>query len=283
MKTICAIIKDEHNFLREWIDWHLTLGFDSIHLFEDKGSKSHEDLVKQYDNVFLRRYEDDEEIQTLLQGDNFHNRQYLIYSWFCETTDVDWVAFIDIDEFIIFEEGWNLEKLCTHFQDYPALYLFWKMKGASGHVHKPKCGVMEAYTIDSPFISSDIGWNCKSFVNINKREGLRTIHHANGAVRTDGTEGEEPIYEKVWINHYFTKSWDDWCDRIYNRGDVACNNRTLHQFFECNPDMEPLKDKLIDSVSERIPFGTYWLDKNKGLIAGGNTKTIEQLNKRITD
>lgn len=64
MKTaICAIIKDEHLFLKEWIDWHLSSGFDAIHLFEDKGSKNHEGIIKEYNNVFLRRYEDDNEIK----------------------------------------------------------------------------------------------------------------------------------------------------------------------------------------------------------------------------
>ena len=67
MKTsICAIIKDEHLFLEEWIEWHLGLGFDAIHLFEDKGSKSHEEICAKYSNVYLRRYEDDEEVQELL-------------------------------------------------------------------------------------------------------------------------------------------------------------------------------------------------------------------------
>ena len=54
MKTsIRAIIKDEHQFLEEWIEWHLGLGFDVIYLFEDKGSNSHEEICEKYSNVYL--------------------------------------------------------------------------------------------------------------------------------------------------------------------------------------------------------------------------------------
>lgn len=284
MKTaICAIIKDEHLFLKEWIDWHLGLGFDAIHLFEDKGSKSHEEITKGYDNIFLRRYEDDKELQKVISPEYGNGRQVRLYQWFCEKmdTDYDWVAFIDVDEFVIFENDWNLNKLCKAFEDVPAVYLFWKMKGASRHIKRPTCGVMEAYTEDTPFVSTDArGWNSKSLVNLKKGKGMRTCHHAIGGVRTDGIEGIEPVYTKAWLNHYFSKSWEDWCDRIYKRGDVHRGHRTLAQFFEANPSMEHLRDELIASVSDRIPSGTYWLDKKRGLIAGGNVKKITMLNRK---
>lgn len=281
MKTaICAIIKDEHRFLEEWIEWHLGLGFNAIHLFEDKGSKSHEEICAKYSNVYLRRYEDDEEVQEIIAPEFGNKKQRRLYQWFCGVSLADWVAFIDIDEFVMFEDCWNLHSFCEEFSDFPAVHLYWKMKGASGHVERPSCRVMDAYTEDAPFVKQDNGWNMKSFVNISKGLGMRTVHHANGAVRTDGTDGEGPIYDKAWINHYFTKSWEDWCDRIYKRGDVYRGHRTLAQFFECNPSMEHLRDELIASVADRIPNGTYWLDKERGIIAGGNVRKIMELNDK---
>ena len=284
MKTaICAIIKDEHLFLKEWIDWHLSLGFDAIHLFEDKGSKSHEELTKEYDNVFLRRYETDEELRQIIAPEYGNKKQSRLYQWFCDNCNTNWVAFIDIDEFLMFEEGWCLDRLCAEFSSAPAVFLFWKMKGASGHIKRPLCSVVEAYTEDAPFVSQDEGWNMKSLVNIDKGLGMRTVHHANGAVCTDNTEGYEPVYSKAWLNHYFSKSWEDWCDRIYKRGDVYKGHRTLAQFFEVNPSMEHLRDELIASVAEKIPNSTHWLDKKRGLIAGGNVKKIMELNRKCNE
>lgn len=54
MKTaICTCIKDEQAYLKEWLDYHLSLGFDHIYLYEDDGSKPHNDIVKDYNNVTL--------------------------------------------------------------------------------------------------------------------------------------------------------------------------------------------------------------------------------------
>jgi hypothetical protein len=47
MKTaIFVIIKDEQNYLDEWLDYHLNLGIDEIFLYEDYGSLSHSIITK---------------------------------------------------------------------------------------------------------------------------------------------------------------------------------------------------------------------------------------------
>lgn len=287
MKTaICAIIKDEHLFLKEWIDWHLGLGFDAIHLFEDKGSKSHEEIVKEYNNVFLRRYEDDEEVQELLAWQGNSNRQKTLYEYFSDTYKgtYDWVAFIDLDEFVMLEKGYSLSKLCEEFEPYPCVLLNWKMIGASGHIKRPKGRVMEAYTEESSFLHQDKMWEHKSFVNLVRYKGMATLHRAIDAVNTHHEDIFTNLYyDKAWLNHYFTKSWEDWVDRIFVRGGTMHAHRTLGQFFDANKSMEHLRDELIASVAERIPNGTYWLDRKRGLIAGGNVKKIMELNKKCNE
>lgn len=279
MKTaICAIIKDEHRFLKEWIDWHLNLGFDVIHLFEDKGSESHEEIVKDYSNVFLRRYETDKGIQELLKDQGSSHTQYVLYTWFANEYKgvYDRVAFIDLDEFIFFAEDYNLKKLCDEFELYPAVLLNWKMIGASGRISRPSCGVIEAYTQECDFCDNDYNWAYKSFVNLNRFNGFYNLHVANGFVNTHHSDNKfEYHYDKAWLNHYFTKSFEDWNDRIYKRGGTLNGHRTLAQFFECNKNM-----KYIESIVnlENIPKGTYWLNKSKGIIAGGNVNKIRLLN-----
>jgi FkbM family methyltransferase len=285
MKTaICAIIKDEHLFLKEWIDWHLNLGFDAIHLFEDKGSDSHEDIVKEYDNVFLRRYEDDIKIKELLSEQWSSQRQQKLYDWFAKefSNKYDWVAFIDIDEFVFFADGYNLDKLCEEFEPYPAVLLNWQMMGANRHITRPD-SVIDAYTkiavMNNPFESS---WLYKSFVNLKRYKGMLNLHRAVDAVNTlHSPDYLQTCYSKAWINHYFTKSWEDWCDRIFNRGGTLVGHRKLADFFKCNADMLPMKKQLISDVAHKIPNGSYWLDKEEGLIAGGNVKKIMALNNRI--
>lgn len=282
MKTaICAIIKDEHLFLKEWIDWHLCLGFDAIHLFEDKGSKSHEEICVKYNNVYLRRYEDDEEIQEILSDQGSSHRQLLLYTWFGDTyrEQYDWVAFIDIDEFIVFKNEYNLQKLCKEFESYSAVLMNWRMIGASGHIKRPTVPVMEAYTIVEDFLSQDMGYLYKSLCNLNKWQGMEHLHLAKGSVNTNHKPDiHEICYDKVILNHYFTKSWEDWCDRIFKKGGTSNGHRTLDLFFECNKSMKYLQKELISSVQDRTPKGTWWINKKENIIAGGNVNKIMSLN-----
>ncbi len=284
MKTaICAIIKDEHLFLEEWIEWHLGLGFDAIHLFEDKDSKSHEEICVKYSNVYLRRYEDDKEVQKLLEGQGSSSRQLVLYDWFAkEYKDTyDWTAFIDLDEFIVFNKDYDLNKLCDEFKGYPAVYLNWRMIGASGRISHPKCGVMEAYTMECEYPGNDKIWAQKSFVNLKRYIGFKDLHRAFGAVNTNHSLNlYELCFDKVILNHYFTKSLEDWIDRIFKRGGTLNGHRRLCHFFECNPDMQYLEDKVTYKYSQQIPKGCYRLKND--IIAGGNTQKIALLNCRVT-
>ena len=280
MKTaICAIIKDEHRFIEEWIEWHLGLGFGAIHLFEDKDSKSHEEICEKYSNVYLRRYENDEEVQELLALQGVSHRQRILYDWFANNykNEYDWVAFIDIDEFINFSTNYNLDSLCNEFKDYSGVILNWKMIGASGYIKRAP-NIVECYTEETPFFGKERDWAFKCIVNLSNYCGMTSIHRCTDSVNTNHEHDyTKLLYNKAWINHYFTKSWEDWCDRIFSRGDTLRGHRLLSDFFDANPSMRKYEKDLIDSVSHLIPNGTYKLNR-EGLIAGGNVSKIMKLN-----
>jgi hypothetical protein len=60
----------------------------------------------------------------------------------------------------------------------------------------------------------------------------------SGLYNTDGEVngyGEEyRTFSKAWLAHYFTKSWEDWCDKMFWRGDIFNNHRFFDDFFELN-------------------------------------------------
>lgn len=284
MKTaICAIIKDEHAYLKEWIDWHLGIGFTDIHLLEDSGSSSHAEITSKYKNVFLRRYATDKDIQEGFKAYTKGNNQERLYFWFCDNfnDEYDWVACIDVDEFVFFENGYSLAMLCEEFSESPAVLLYWKMMGANGHIKKPDAKVVEAYTKQALLLQGEECWCYKSFINLKRYQGFTNLHLACGAVKTNYMANPDDLYvgesfDKAWINHYFTKSWEEWCNRIYKRGGTINGHRTLSQFFEVNVDMKHLKKQLINEVVDRKPNGSYWIDKEEYIIAGGNFKKISE-------
>ena len=53
---------------------------------------------------------------------------------------------------------------------------------------------------------------------------------------------------KAHINHYFTKSWEEWKRKILDRGDAMPGHRKIDEFFLLNPDLNDIKDKLISEI-----------------------------------
>lgn len=209
-------------------------------------------------------------------------KHHSLYQWFGDTYNniYDWVAFIDLDEFFDLHNGYSLERLCNEFEPYSGVLINWKMMGASGHIKRPNCGVIEAYTEVVDILENDYGWNYKSLCNMKRWKGMQNSHRAFEAVNTNhNLDIYEICSDKVSLNHYFTKSWEEWVLKICIRGDLFKGNRKINDFFVINKDMEPLRVKLLKSISGMKPKGTYFIDNKMKLIYGGNMKKIQELNK----
>ena len=88
--AICAIIKDEHRYLKEWLDYHLNIGINQIYLYEDTTSKTHSDIVKEYDNVYLQSIGEFIDLNKCLERQrDLYNRFMAVYQ-----DSVDYAFFI---------------------------------------------------------------------------------------------------------------------------------------------------------------------------------------------
>lgn len=251
---ICAIIKNEQLFLKEWIDWHLSIGFDEIYLCEDIDSISHKDITDQYTNVRLLQYNDD-----MSQYETGHGsfRQYAFYSYFVNKfkDKLDWCAFIDIDEFIHIEGNKNIKELLSDYDEFDALYVYWKFYNANNHIKRPIGLIQDNYAEEAEIDYFDNGWRYKSITNFNKSSiKMISVHNVatNGVNSFKMKTNRIKTYHKIWINHYFTKSWEDWCERFISRGDTYPGHRKIEDFFKLNPSMLEKKDELLKFYEEKV-------------------------------
>lgn len=257
---ICAIIKNEHNYLAEWIEHHLSIGFDDIYLFEDFGSKSHSEITDKYPQVHLITC--DEYFPIKRDYDIGWARQTRLYQKFLnEHRNEGWCAFIDIDEYIMFNDGYTLQQLTQEYSDAYGIALYWRQFNANGKLLRAD-KVVETYTQPCECIRQDREYAFKSFVNLNKAMEFWSLHLIENLTDVTGkrvTHGEttKANYSKVQLNHYFCKSYEDWCDRFV-RGDLAPNHRKFEQFFENNPDMRPIEYKK--HFINRKRFNTFNAD-----------------------
>ena len=229
-KYICVIVKDEHQYIEEWVDYNLKLGFDKIFIFEDSNSKSHKDVLSNYkDFVEIKSYD-----ELNLKDPNFggSKHQIALFTWFIKNHNYknEWCAFIDPDEYIVFKDNYTLDQIIEKYKYTPGIYLNWVIYGANGHIKRPEGSVMDNYTtLCDQWIQPK--FKLKSFINFNHYCGKPfDVHKAPGLVECTN----------VQLNHYFTKSWEDWCFQILERGDLnkyLKNIKNLRAFFKYNPDM----------------------------------------------
>lgn len=263
--VICSIIKNEQNYLSEWISHHFNLGFKKIFLFEDRGSIPHHNVVGDDPNVILTSLE--EEKFDFLFIDNTR-KQTTLYNWFINEyyDKYDWVLFIDIDEFVNIESPNTLDTILQNKIDFSSFKIYWRMFNANGNVEKQN-NVINTYTRDITEICDENDICPKTFVNLHKPLPMISPHNTLYVSELCDCNTWEVSYKDIWLNHYFTKSWDDWCDRFLKKGDLIPGNRNIWDFFRYNEEM--LSDK--DTLMKR-----FWLRKNdiNGSVGKGNIKFV---------
>lgn len=209
---ICGLqIKDEQFYLGEWLDWHSPI-FNKIIVVEDTGSTSHADIVADYNNVEIRQMR-----RTGI------TRQIKTQQDIVNEID-EWVIFLDVDEFLCGMIDINFYKNKT------GVIVPYHLFNANGHITRQK-KVVESYTKEVK-IADNYELPFKCFVNAKLNPHL-DLHRVHNAI----------VQDKVWINHYYTKSKEDWQRRI-DRGGIMRKRRDWDEFYFYNPDMKITKDKV---------------------------------------
>jgi Glycosyl transferase family 2 len=91
--TIFTMFKNEKRYLKEWIDFHLLIGFEHIYLCDDCSTDEPLEVLRPYmDKKLITYFTWKDEPKP-----SFSSRNYFVDTFKHETY---WTAFIDIDEFL---------------------------------------------------------------------------------------------------------------------------------------------------------------------------------------
>lgn len=250
MKTcVMTIVKDEQSYIQEFIEHHLNLGVDALFVFEDIGSTSHRDIISSYNNVYLMSildvYTDKEwiinrkEKRMPVQSDYIQHAVHYIQS----LNEYDWCFSIDCDEYVHCDDL----SVLSQFNDYDAVILYWKNHGANGHIEKPEYkSIRETYVQETGFTRTDYLTHSISKMALNLRRIDTSIHipchYAPKAnyIRTDFQKDLKlpPCYDIIYIDHYITKSFEEYMWKLRTRGMICKIHRKIDDFFEMNPDLD---------------------------------------------
>jgi hypothetical protein len=124
----CCVFKNEDRYLREWIEYHRMVGVQRFYMVsndDDPGSS----------RALLQPYIDSGEvIFEWRPGGPFVNLQTTIYLdvLIAATDQVRWLAFLDMDEFLLPVEGDSVAAVLAEYEQYAALAVNWACFGTSG-------------------------------------------------------------------------------------------------------------------------------------------------------
>ena len=185
-----------------------------------------------------------------------HRRQIAAYDDCMERHrfDTRWIAFIDLDEFIVPVKDASIPEFLSRFGDFASVEINWLCYGSSGHKEKSPEPVMKRFTRHA---TSDHLLNrfVKSIVNPRRVCVMTGCHEASrltgqaadshGKLITKHFKDREPQHDVIRINHYAVRSLEEFREKqLRGRASGRQANVPMDYFmrYDLNDIDEPLKD-----------------------------------------
>jgi hypothetical protein len=143
--VIICIAKKEHDYIEEFIKYHLALGFKFIYLYDNEDIPTYQILLSKYKNNIKFIH---------LPFNNYHIPvQYMALDHFINNflfnINITHVAHIDIDEFIVLKKHKNI---CDFIEEYivgdcEGIGMNWRFFGSNGRNEKTNEPVTRRFTM----------------------------------------------------------------------------------------------------------------------------------------
>ena len=237
--ALCTIARNENKYIREWVEHYNTIGIDKIFIYDNNPveGETFDEVINDYIQSGFVEVID---VRGEQKGDVFNeagiNLQPASYIDCYENRleGFDWVCFFDVDEFLTFREGHTLESFLSSekFSDVGSIMIPWEIYGdndllsydnrpvktrfttlAKKQIYAVKSIVKVGYTIENKKRPNFI-----YFFELNELpkawiDGTKVIHHFIWAETPKSmVDNAECV-----LNHYKTKSLDEFVERSYGR------------------------------------------------------------------
>ena len=238
--ALVCIAKNEDKYIDEWIQYHLKLGFNAIHIYQNDWKHTNPHPKATYHDIPGNNKQEEAYNQFL----KAHHQQYR------------WAAFLDIDEYLVLKQHKNIHDFIKEYSLYPAIGINWVLYGDNG-MEEPADG---DYSLLKRFTrcQDNINVHVKPIVRLNKNS-IMNVHCPQGAlVDTNynvfyGALNHKGTRDKAQVNHYFCKTKVEFLEKLSRgRADLDLGH----------PDqIRPLKDFVqhnINTIEDKSALD-FWL------------------------
>lgn len=265
--AIASIQRNRGPWIVEWIAFHLLVGFNQFYIYSHKCTDGMTQtlmkLARHYP-IVIHEIDSDDKPQLVC-----YQHAYNAYG-----QSVDWMAFIDGDEFLFPTAHDNIADALSPYEDkqLSALAAYWVCYGSSGHISEPEGLVVENYRRHSApdFLPNR---HIKSIVKGRQTDVTMVGSHL---FRTPlGTYDEllrpivhgwmkelEPSYRALRINHYLVQSYEFFRNTKQTIGAADFNSKYVrpddwysqYDHNECDDGksynfLVPLKLKVLEMLA----------------------------------
>ena len=221
---IMAIFKNEQDYLEEWLKYHLNQGINHFYLFSNDENMQNYPYLVQYTNYITMIPWTDK----TNDGADTIQRQAYYHCVKNYSSECEYLMMLDIDEFIVSLNDKNVSDVIKSLGDnIKAIKVQRYNFGSNGHIKKPIGNVMDAYKKHEIVCSSyKTIANCAYLDTSKKFYGVHDFVFLDklGKVYNDYFNykftgfpnecKEENVNEvPLVINHYYTKSYNEYLDR----------------------------------------------------------------------
>ena len=244
--SIVAVYRDEAVYLPEWIEFHLMVGVERFFLYNNFSVDDHREVLAPYVEEGTVVIHDWPVFPGQLPAYNDAIRRH--------RADSRWLAFIDVDEFLFSPAGKPLPEVLREYEQWPGVLVNWAIFGSSGHQTKPPGLVIENYVNRSD--DEDGKRMAKSIVDPSRVERCGGAHYfmykEGSAVDGRGTpvpfgRTESPAWEKLRLNHYWTRSMEEAQRKLSRRRATtgAIRKAALRRLEESDQELNAVPDEAI--------------------------------------
>ncbi|CAG5073016.1 hypothetical protein DYBT9623_04545 [Dyadobacter sp. CECT 9623] len=255
--SLCCIVKDENDYLAEWLDYHLKIGVTHFFIYDNGSKVPIEETIKSLgltDIVTVTR----------IPGRNKHVKAYQ-HCLDHYGNSSQWIGFIDTDEFIVPKTGDpDFTKLLNKYESYGGLGISWLIFGSNGHQSKPSAGQLVSFTkrSETDFLANK---HIKSIVQPRFVKSAYKSHcfkYKPGyyCVNEHGVKIEdsfaEPSIDTVQLNHYYCRSLGEYQEKIKRGISDTKRERKLDEFYYHDGESNKVEDRAILDILARTQART---------------------------
>ena len=238
--ALCLFIKDENIYLNEFLNHYINiLKVDHIFIFDNNDLNGE---VVSFDN----RYNDNVTVFNVRGEKLVMFQGYSFCYQLCSYYNYDWVVYVDVDEFIVFNHYKNIHEFLYNpiYNDYTEIKINWRVYDDNDHIYYENKPLNERFTRPAT-INPQINIHTKTIIRTNKEttnpyitsikinnKEYKSCHYFNNphfslckgkSCNILGQEIEpnqpwnnnyEETYKVGYIKHFLTRSTEEYINKI---------------------------------------------------------------------